>query len=131
MLTWRTADRFVYEVATRTEEELFKYVGNPLDFVKQNVGNPLEFVKQRKNTSIVVADAAALWLKLRGEEKVLLSTLEQSTAARRRALAKQIKNTVTAQEKAKFAEEAQQFLYETRGASAQVRAMYSSSVDKY
>ena len=35
MLTWRTADRFIYEVAEGNVEQLFKYVGNPADFIER------------------------------------------------------------------------------------------------
>ena len=120
MLTWRTADRFIDEVAEGNVEQLFKYVGNPADFIER-----------RKTTSVVVADATALWLKLRGEEKVLTSTREQNTAARRKVLARKFRGAVTEEEKAKYAEEAQAFMDETRGPSAQVKAMYSTSGDKY
>ena len=93
MLTWQAADRFIYEVATGSVEQLFKFVGNPA-----------ELIEQRKNTFIIVADATALWLKLRGEERVLTSTREQNTAARRKVLARQFRRAETEDEKAKYAE---------------------------
>ena len=120
MLTWQTADRFIYEVAEGYVEQLFKYVGNPADFIER-----------RKTTSIVVADATALWLKLRGEEKVLTSTREQNTAARRKVLARQFQRAVTREEKARYAEEAQAFMDETRGPSAQVRRQIPSHAPQH
>ena len=70
-LTWATADRFLHLVARGSEEDLSLFVGDTE-----------HFIEHRKSTSVVVVDATALWLKLRGEEKVYLheSELQASSA---------------------------------------------------
>ena len=55
------------------------------------VAEPDVFIKHRETTAIVVIDETALWLKLRGEEKVLISFKEVYEADKRRRLRRAIK----------------------------------------
>ena len=71
-LTWATSDRFIHVVARGTREELQSFVSNPD-----------EWALTRENTEVVVVDATALWLKLRGEDKVFISADENITAEKR------------------------------------------------
>ena len=80
LTTWATADRFIYLVARGTVEEL-----------RIHVSRPEEFIKNRKNTSIVVVDATAVWLKLRGEERVFVSESEKTSEQARQRLNKAFK----------------------------------------
>ena len=52
----------------------------------------LKFIENRGETVIVVLDETALWLKLRGEEKVMVSFKEVLDAETRRNLKKAFKN---------------------------------------
>ena len=45
------------------------------------VGDPEAFAEQRRHASVVVVDATALWVKLRGEEKVYLHDSELESAS--------------------------------------------------
>jgi len=64
-LTWATSDRMIHLVARGTEAELEMFVSDPR-----------RFIENRQATSVVVVDATALWLKLRGEERVYISETE-------------------------------------------------------
>ncbi len=50
------------------------------------VSDPEAFAEKREDTVIVFLDETVLWLKLRGEEQVLLSFKEVFESERRRAL---------------------------------------------
>ena len=50
-----------------------------------------EWIKGRDETSFVVTDATALWLKLRGDEKVLWSEDDRTSQRERKALAAKLK----------------------------------------
>ena len=63
--TWKTMDFFVDMVARGTVEELSEFVCNAE-----------KFAEARRDTKIVVLDQTALWLKLRGEDKVVASLEE-------------------------------------------------------
>ena len=52
------------------------------------VANPEEFISRRKETVIVVIDETAIWLKLRGEEKIYISEAEVRSARARKAFKK-------------------------------------------
>ena len=69
--SWQTVDYFIDLVSRGTEEELSEYVFDTSTFVRD-----------RKQTSFVVMDQAALWLKLRGEERVVAcgEEMEYTTA---------------------------------------------------
>ena len=56
-----------------------------------HVARPEEFIAARSETSVVVLDATALWLKLRGEEKVYISEDEVASEEARKRLKKAYK----------------------------------------
>ena len=66
-LSWATSDRFVHLAARGSTEEL-----------QLHVARPEEFVRDRAQTAVVVLDATAMWLKLRGDDRVYLSDDEQA-----------------------------------------------------
>ena len=57
--SWMTMDYFVDMVSRGTPAEL-------IDFVR----DPASFIRNKINTMIVLMDQSALWLKLRGKERV-------------------------------------------------------------
>ena len=77
LMTWATSDRFLHLACRGEVEEL-----------RVHVSRPEEFIENRKKTSIVVVDATALWLKLRGEERVFVGEKERSSEQERRRLGK-------------------------------------------
>ena len=79
-LTWDSADRFIHLVSRGTHEEL-----------EILVSDPAEFIKRRHETAVVVLDATAIWLKLRGEEKVYVSEDEVAGMEARKRLSKAFK----------------------------------------
>ena len=79
-LTWATSDRFIHLVARGTARELEPFVANVE-----------EFIEKRKTTRVVVVDATALWVKLRGEERVFISDKEQRSREARKRVAKRYK----------------------------------------
>ena len=64
-LTADSVDHIIYLVAKGTPEDLQPFVADPD-----------RFVENRCSTVIVVLDETPLWLKLRGEEKVVESLAE-------------------------------------------------------
>ena len=68
LTTWATTDRFAHLIARGNAEDL-----------RIHVADPQEFAKNRESTTTVVLDATALWLKLRGEEKVYISEKEKTS----------------------------------------------------
>ena len=77
LLTWATADRVMHIVARGSRDDLSLFVSDPD-----------EFIKHREATSVVVVDATALWLKLRGEERVFVSSEETTSVAERKRLSR-------------------------------------------
>ena len=103
-LTWATADRFQHLVARGSPEDLHLFVGDPE-----------AFAEHRKDTSLVVVDATALWLKLRGEEKVYVHESElkaTSAKARVQRLRRKFRETKDAQDKAAYEAEREKFYEE-------------------
>ena len=62
-LKWSSMDRALWLVAQAPPEQLAQHVADPHLFCEP---------ERRKDTSIVMVDATAVWTKLRGEERVLL-----------------------------------------------------------
>ena len=79
-LTWDSADRFIHLVSRGSIEEL-----------QVLVSRPEEFQASRHETAVVVLDATAVWLKLRGEEKVYVSEDEVTSTEARKRLTKAFK----------------------------------------
>ena len=79
-MTWDTADRFIHLVSRGIIEEL-----------QVHVSRPEEFQASRRETAVVVLDATAIWLKLRGEEKVYVCEDEVSSTEARKRLSKAYK----------------------------------------
>ena len=68
-MTWQTVDFFLELVSKGSTAELAEYVARPD-----------EFDERRESTSFVVMDQTALWLKLRGEERVIACAEELDDA---------------------------------------------------
>ena len=124
-LTWATADRCIHLIARsklpHVQEELHKYVRDPA-----------EFGENSENTSVVAVDATALWVKLRGEEKVYLH--EDELDARRtkqmvERLRKKAQKTQSDGDKKEFEAELDKFMTDQK--KEQVDQIYSKSGDKY
>ena len=64
--------------------------GTP-DTLRDLVIDPEEYIRHREDTVIVVLDETGLWLRLRGEEQVLLSFQEIYQAQRRKEIRKAIR----------------------------------------
>ena len=79
-LTWDSADRFIHLVSRGSIEEL-----------QVLVSRPEEFQASRHETAVVVLDATAIWLKLRGEEKVYVCEDEVTSTEARKRLTKAYK----------------------------------------
>jgi hypothetical protein len=122
LLTWATSDRMIHLVARGSQEDLQVFV--------QDTDR---FIEQRKDTSFVVIDQTALWLKLRGEEKVLTSFAEKTSADERKKLSRKAKK-VDKSDAAAWAElqrEHEIFGQEHPESRPQVQATYSTAGDKY
>ena len=122
-LTWATADRFQHIVARGGAQELSLFVGDPEGFAEQ-----------RKQTSLVVVDATALWLKLRGEEKVYLHEFERQgklSKAQVARLRKKFKETLAEEDKKAYEAERDKFYESHPDEKQQVDQAYSSAGDKY
>ena len=87
-VTWASADRALYLAAYGGEAELQQYVREPR-----------RWIEGRRQLWCIFLDETPLWLKLRGEEKVLLSSYELLTSAERHKLSHQVKKAKTAEEK--------------------------------
>ena len=104
------------------------------DELRVFVSDPEAFVERRASTSIVVCDATALWVKLRGEEKVLVHDDEKTSVELRKRLSKAFKkiNKNNAEEMREFEAEKEVLLGpDHREYKGQVDAAYSSAGDKY
>ena len=122
-LTWATADRAIHLVSRGTEDQLRIFVSEPE-----------AFVERRASTSIVVCDATALWVKLRGEEKVYVHEDEKTSVAFRKRLSKAFKklDQNNAEEVRDFEAQKEAFFdVDHRDHKGQVDAAYSSAGDKY
>ena len=75
MVTTKGVDYGLYLVTSGTHDELAPFIQDPQ-----------WFIKNRERTWIIFLDETALWLKLRGEEKVMISFEETMQAEKRRAL---------------------------------------------
>ena len=80
-LTAHSLDFMVSLVCQGREEDL-----------ELHVADPSAFINNREETVIVVLDETALWLKLRGEEKVMVSFKEVLDAQRRRDVRRLIRS---------------------------------------
>ena len=122
LTTWATSDRFVHTIARGDVEDL-----------RIHVADPEEFAKNRESTTVVVLDATALWLKLRGEEKVFVSEKERTSREARKRLSKAFKKAKTASPEGIAEFEAMKAAFHTQHEENQpmVEAAYSSAGDKY
>ena len=78
--TFATADRFLHLVARGTQEDL-----------ELHVSNAIEFIENKARTTIVVMDQTAVWLKLRGEDKVYVAEDENRNREARKRMTKAFK----------------------------------------
>jgi len=80
-LTWQSYDRAQFAAARGTDEELLAQVRDPAQW-RQNL----------KQTVWAFWDHAPVWLKVKGDSKVLFSEAEQTNASTRRRLSKKSKD---------------------------------------
>ena len=111
LLTFASCDRALWLVANGSEEDLSMFVEDPQTFISK-----------RKETVIVVVDETALWLKLRGEEKVYYSDAERLSEREGQAL-KRKRDAAALQD---FHRQT-----ENQNTKSQVDAVYSSAGDKF
>ncbi len=83
-LTWQTSDWFQDLVLRGTPEELSEFVAKPI-----------EFAENRHKTAFVVMDQTAVWLKVRGEEKLVFSAEELTSRAKRKQASRAFKKAQT------------------------------------
>ena len=119
-LTWASVDKMIQLVATGSREEL-----------QCLVQDTEAFVASRRETNIVVIDETALWLKLRGEEKVILSQSEVDATRDRRNLRKKIKRLQEEAQRRGDVYEAGQGDDVGEAKSDMVRGFYQSGGDKH
>ena len=122
MTTWATVDRFIHLVSRGSVEDL-----------QVHVSRPKEFIENRKQTSFVVLDATALWLKLRGEDKVFVSEGERTSQQQRKAMGKAFKKLNKRDPEAieAFEQLKASFHDASEDNAPMVEAAYSSAGDKY
>ena len=118
--TWETCDFFV-DLVSR---------GEPAEFA-EFVSNPEEFCEHRTETSFVVMDQTALWLKLRGEEQVIASIEETEKAYKLKQLKKNYKNAQTDNTKLAANLDLNMFCEDNPEFRDQCSAMYTTAGDKY
>ena len=97
------------------------------------VRHPKSFIAKRETTAVVVMDQTALWVKLRGEESIYVSTAETTAASKRKVLAKRFKalDKADPEKVREFEEEAEKFCEAHADMKSQTDAVYSSAGDKY
>ena len=106
--------------------------GTPAELDKF-VSSPETWAEGRKETRVVVVDATALWLKLRGEDKVLVSEDERRGHEARKRLSKAFKKLERndPEQLKQFEEEKAKFFEDLSNQVGQIEASYSSAGDTY
>ena len=117
--SWQTVDFFVDLVARGTEEELIEFVRDTEIFIKN-----------RKSTSFVVVDQTALWLKLRGEERVVASLEEAGHDAKMRK-AKRKWHQTEKERQSQVATELVEVTNDNPTFRGQCSGQYTTAGDKY
>ena len=122
LTTWATSDRFMHLVSRGSVEDL-----------RIHVGRPEEFIENREDTSFVVLDATALWLKLRGEERVFVSEKEKTSQEGRKRISRAFRklNKSSPEGVAEFEVMKAAFHTEHEANQPMVEAAFSSAGDKY
>ena len=122
LTTWATSDRFIHTVARGTAEDL-----------RIHVSDPEGFIENREDTTVVVVDATALWLKLRGEEKTFISENERTSREARKRISRAFKklNKKSPEGVAEFEALKRAFHAEHEENQPMVEAAFSSAGDKY
>ncbi len=124
-LTWATADRLVHLIARGEPEALRVFCSEPE-----------VFCENRAQTSVVVCDATALWVKLRGEDKVLVHEDEKTHEAERKRMVRASKKVDKSnrEQVEEFEKQKQAFFdscEQNEDVRGQVESCYSSAGDKY
>ena len=119
-LTWQSMDRAIWCVWNGAPEDLQVFVKDPADFIKH-----------KEDTVIVVLDQTALWLKLRGEEKVFISLSECLATQERKRLSRRARQVQSQEMQAQYHEELKKWASSNLDHKGQVDAQYSSAGDKY
>jgi len=116
---WRTIDFFVDMVARGTVEELTEFVANAE-----------KFAEARRDTKIVVLDQTALWLKLRGEDKVVASLEETEHYQQLKALKRRWKKS-DREYQSQVARELVSYTEDFPTLRSEVAGQYTTAGDKY
>jgi hypothetical protein len=117
--TWQTMDFFVDMVARGTVEELTQFVAHAE-----------KFAEARRDTKIVVIDQTALWLKLRGDERVVASLEENGHYQHLKSL-KQIWKKAGREHQNRVASELLAVTKDYPTFRQEVAAHYTAAGDKY
>ena len=89
LVTWASADRALYVAFYGTEEEL-----------RLHVADPKRWIQGRKKLWLFFLDETPLWIKLRGEERVLRGTSELLASEERHKVSKALKAARDKEERA-------------------------------
>ena len=124
-LTVDSVDYIIQIVATGTFEQL-----------QHLVADPAEFIIHRKKTVLLVLDETPLWLKLRGEEKVLRSFAEVLQQSKKSGVRASIKRSSNAEEMAQAEADLQAWIEEVQAAgyaetNENIAQFYASGGDKH
>ena len=120
-LTWRGMDRAIWMIQNASYEDLGKFVDNPETF-QDNA----------KTMPIIAFDQTPLWLKLRGEEKILITRDELDQRVKRRRLSNLLKKPdISIQDKAKFSQELQTIIDENPDFKSESHTKVSQGGDKH
>ena len=119
-LSWSTCDWFQSLVMRGTPEQLSEFVSRPV-----------EFCEARESTSFVVMDQVPLWLKLRGEEKLVYSADETVSRAARKRQSRAFKKAQDNETRAAAAQAAAETAEANPEYKGQGTSTYSTGGDKH
>ena len=119
-LSWATSDWFQNLVMRGSPEQLSEFVARPS-----------EFCEHRARTSFVVMDQVAMWLKVRGEEKLIYSSDETMKAAKRKRHSRAFKNATNDADRAQAAAAAAEQAEADPEFKGQSTSSYTSGGDKH
>ena len=121
IITCKGVDFAIWLVAKGTEEDLQPYVQGPE-----------LFIKLRDETWVIVVDETALWRKLRGEGKAMVSMAEVYAQERRRALRSRIRNRDKIENDESLEKEMEQYMNEGNDKTRDmIRQFYHAGGDKH
>ena len=119
-LSWETSDWFQDLIARSVPEELSEFVCDPKTFAEH-----------KAETSYVVMDQTALWLKVRGEERLVFHESELTKRAQRKKMSRNFKKATADHERREAARLAAEAAREDPGFKDQSTSTYTTGGDKY